>query len=164
MAKAKPIELDLIDRLRQEWKTELPELDTNAMDVVGRVMLLANRWDGEIQQTLKPFGLTYTDFDILATLRRCGSPYELTPTQLLESVLLTSGAMTTALARLENAGLLTRIEDPNDRRSKKAGLTRKGLSLAVKAAKKRFQTADQQLEILSVSEKRTLAKLLRKML
>ncbi|MFK7954807.1 MAG: MarR family winged helix-turn-helix transcriptional regulator [Lysobacterales bacterium] len=164
MPKAQLSDPDLIDRLRQEWERESPKLDTHAMDVVGRVMLLANRWDSQVQQTLKPFKLTYTDFDILATLRRSGAPYELTPTQLLQSVLLTSGAMTTALARLEDAGLIARIEDPNDRRSKKAGLTRKGVSLAGKAANKRFETAGVQLEKLSEGERRTLTKLLRKML
>lgn len=156
--------LDLIDRLRQEWRQEAADLDTQAMEVVGRIMLLAHRWDSELQRELKPYDLSYTDFDILATLCRSGAPYELTPTQLLRSVLLTSGAMTTALTRLQTAGLLRRTEDEHDRRSKKAQLTRRGLSLARKAADQRFATANGQIQGLTASEGRTLEKLLRKLL
>ncbi len=154
---------DVIDLLRSQWKSQFPHLDTEAMDVVGRITLLASRWDAEIHHALKPFALSYTDFDIIATLRRSGEPYELTPTALMESVVLTSGAMTTALTRLENAGLLCRKPDPNDGRVRRARLTRAGATLAEKAARARFKVASEQIAELSGKDAQALVKLLRKL-
>lgn len=155
--------IDPVDQLRQQWRRFDPSLDTRAMDSVGRMVHLVSHWDAEINIMLKPYGINYTDFDILATLCRVGSPYKLTPTDLLRSVLLTSGAMTTALSRLERSGLITRIEDPDDRRVKHARLTRKGQALARKTAAKRFELAGEHASGLTRKELIELEVLLRKM-
>ena len=85
---------DLLDVLVEEWAVQKPDLDAKPMLVVGRIVRLANLMQSEVTRELRPFGLSYTDFDILATLRRKGKPYELTPSELADSVILTSGAMT----------------------------------------------------------------------
>lgn len=155
---------DLIHTLREDWNKEAPELDTSAMDVVGRVIHLASHWHELANEALKPLGLSYTDFDIIASLRRSGPPYELTPTQLCDAILLTSGAMTSALSRVEKAGLITRRSGPEDRRVKTAQLTTKGIALAYEASKIRFKLAENSLDGLSSNERKTMSDLLLKLL
>ena len=112
---------------------------------------------------MKPFNLRYTDFDVLATLRRRGEPFKLTPTQLRRSVLITSGAMTACLDRLENAGLVKRQPDPKDRRGTIVRITAKGKSLIDAAIVPRFEVAAQVLSSLSKSERNRLSTLLKKL-
>lgn len=151
---------DLMEHLVAQWEDECPELDASAMRIVGRIIRAGRRFEKEAASALKPLGLPYTEFDILATLRRGGSPYEMTPGQLGEAVLLTSGAMTAALDRLENSGFITRHASESDRRVKTAKLTRAGKNIALKAAKARFAAANEAIGELSAQQRDSLAKLL----
>lgn len=155
---------DLIDRLIADWKEERPELDADAMAVVGRLILLGNLLEKRASSALKPFGMHYTDLDVMATLRRSGAPYRLTPTKLLNSVLLTSGAMTTLLNRLEKAGYITREPDPKDGRVKAVKLTSQGITLIDEAIQIRFQEAKESIASLSGPESKQFEKLLKKLL
>lgn len=152
-----------MDQLVEQWAAELPELNADPMTIVGRIMRLGRHYEKQASAALKPFGLPYTDFDILATLRRSGAPYELTPGELSEAVLLTSGAMTAALDRLQSAHLITRHASDQDRRVKSARLTAKGKRLAARAAKARFAIASDAISDLSDAEQRTLKKVLRQL-
>ncbi|MBT2750077.1 MULTISPECIES: MarR family transcriptional regulator [unclassified Lysobacter] len=154
---------DLIDRLVADWKRERPDLDPSAMSVVGRILHLGRLLEGAASEGLRGTGINYTDLDVLATLRRSGAPYRLTPTALRKSVLLTSGAMTACLNRLERAGLISRNAVDEDRRSLAAALTAKGLKLTDKAIVSRFEQARQVVEVLSAGERAELAGLLRKL-
>ncbi|MEL7296624.1 MAG: MarR family transcriptional regulator [Pseudomonadota bacterium] len=153
----------LMDTLVTEWAQECPDLDASAMAVVGRIMRLGQRFENEATRALKPLGIAYTDFDILATLRRSGSPYTLTPGQLADAVLLTSGAMTAALERLEKAGLISRHTSTTDRRSKAARLTNAGKKLAKNAAAARFDIATQAVASLPARSHHQLIALLDKL-
>lgn len=161
--KQTPHDTDRIDRLLEEWQQERPELDAAAMAVVGRLLSIGRLLEGRANAALKPLGLHYTDLDVLATLRRGGRPYRRTPTQLRDSVLITSGAMTACLDRLENNGLIARVADPNDRRSSAAQLTAEGRKLIDKAISVRFEEAAQALSALSEAERTRLAVLLKKL-
>jgi DNA-binding MarR family transcriptional regulator len=154
---------DLIDRLVTDWKRERPDLDASAMSVVGRILHLGRLLEDAASEGLRGTGINYTDLDVLATLRRSGAPYRLTPTALRKSVLLTSGAMTACLNRLERAGLISRNAVDEDRRSLAAALTAKGLKLTDKAIASRFEQARQVVEVLSAGERAELAGLLRKL-
>lgn len=154
---------DVIDHLITEWGEEQPELDPSAMAIVGRIMRLGAIFEADAETTLKPFGLRYTDFDILATLRRSGPPYSMPPSQLCEMVVLTSGAMTTALDRLEGQKLIVRESDKRDRRIKAAKLTALGRKIALKATKERFITAKTETASLSEPEFNRLVELLKKL-
>ena len=79
---------DIIDRLIIDWKKERPDLNTSAMGIVGRILKLGKILERRAGQALKESGLYYTDFDVLATLRRSGSPYQLTPKELMKSVII----------------------------------------------------------------------------
>lgn len=154
---------DRIDRLLAEWQAERPELDAAPMAVVGRLLSIGRQLEARANAALKPLGLHYTDLDVLATLRRGGRPYRRTPTELRDSVLITSGAMTACLDRLERNGLIARVADPDDRRSSAAELTTAGRKLIDKAIVVRFGEAGEALAGLSAGEREQLAALLRKL-
>lgn len=155
---------DLIDQLISEWKIERPELDTSAMHIVGRVLQLGKLLEKRANQALKDSGIHYTDLDVLATLRRSGKPYELTPTELMKSVLITSGAMTALLDRLTRLKLISRASHPNDGRVKLARLTTKGKKVIDQAIEIRFQEATDASQGLSETEQQQLTVLLKKLL
>ena len=157
------VDHDRIDHLLSEWQAERPELDATPMAVVGRLLSLGRQLEARANAALKPLGLHYTDLDVLATLRRGGRPYRRTPTELRNSVLITSGAMTACLDRLESNGLIARVADPQDRRSSAAVLTTEGRKLIDKAIAVRFKEAADALSGLSDSERSRLASLLKKL-
>jgi DNA-binding MarR family transcriptional regulator len=154
---------DLVDSLLREWRRERPDLDAAPMAVVGRVLHIGRLLEARANERLKGTGLKYTDLDVLATLRRSGAPYRLTPTALRRSVLITSGAMTACLNRLEDLGLLSRSPEESDRRSLMATLTTKGLKLVDKAIAIRFTEAGDAISALSPAERTSLSHLLRKL-
>lgn len=113
-----------------QWRRERPDLDTLAMALLGRL--------GEVSQVvnrdyLMPLfaehGLQSGEFDVLATLRRSGAPYALTPTALYESAMISSGGMTSRIDRLEKHGLIERQKHPTDRRGVLVALTSAGFAL-----------------------------------
>ncbi|RLD76717.1 MAG: MarR family transcriptional regulator, partial [Bacteroidetes bacterium] len=115
-------------------------------------------------KALSSYNIYYTDLDVLATIRRSGKPYELTPSQLMKSVLITSGAMTALLKRLTNLALIYRSPDPKDGRIKLVGLTSKGFKLINKAIETRFIEASDSIKILNKTENTELSSLLKKLL
>jgi DNA-binding MarR family transcriptional regulator len=154
-------DMDLIDRMNQQWRTVRPDLDSSALEVVGRVIVLAQYLERSVNEALASLDLTLGQFDILATLRRQG---RLTPTQLMQSVMLSSGGMTNRLDRLEEAGLIRRLADPADRRGVVVELTTKGGALIDAATEIRFAEAQRSMPPLDQNETRVLAGLLRKWL
>mgnify|MGYP000011722685 CR=1 FL=1 len=154
---------DLIDNLVQDWKNERPELDASAMLIIGRILKLGKVLEKRMDKVLKDSPICYSDLDVLATLRRSGKPFELTPKELMKSVLITSGAMTALLNRLEKQDLIYRKVDKKDTRVKRAGLTKKGIKIIDKAIEDRFEDAQETINDLNLKEKKALAKLLKKM-
>lgn len=157
------IKTDLIDELVEDWNRERPELDVTAMMVVGRILHLGRVLEKRAGKVLKKHEIHYTDLDVLATLRRSGEPFCMTPTQLRKSVLITSGAMTALLDRLEKKGLLKRKGDSEDGRIKMAYLTKKGKILIDQAIGSRFEEASTALQGFNKDEIYQFSQFLRKM-
>ena len=155
---------DLIDDLITQWSRERPDLDASAMGVVGRILRLAPLLQRRGEVILKPFNLTMWQFDVLATLRRVGKPFRLSPSQLMHAVMLSSGAMTNRIDRLEIAGLVKREPDSSDRRGLKIALTSKGLELINRAIEARLEDADDVVRFLNHRDRQALTPLLRKLL
>ena len=155
---------DLVDLLQEDWSSERPDLDSSAMGIVGRVVLLGERMKKHAHKALSVFEIGYTDLDVLATLRRSGDPYTLRPADLLQAIIIQSGSLTACLDRLERAGLIERVPTPNDRRSRSVKLTKKGFSCIEKAIETRFGEAREAISCLSSKEQKTLESLLRKLL
>jgi DNA-binding MarR family transcriptional regulator len=159
-AKATSARPDRVARLLDDWRRERPELDVAPMAIVGRILSLGRLLEARANRVLRPYGISYTDLDVLATLRRTGNPYRLTPTALCGAVLVTSGAMTACLDRLEKAGLLERQASSSDRRSRAVALTTEGRRLIDDAIAARFAEAGEAVALLSASERKMLAGLL----
>jgi DNA-binding MarR family transcriptional regulator len=103
-------------------------------------------------------------FDVLVALRRSGAPFRSSPTALFNSLLLSSGAMTNRIDRLEESGLVKRVPDPEDRRGVLVELTKKGVDLIDSIMPEHLQNEERALEKLSASERKQLADLLRKLI
>lgn len=155
---------DLIDTLMTQWNRERPDLDPQPMAVVGRILRAAAILERRVNEALKPFGLAMWAFDVLVTLRRHGAPYSMTPGELTESTMLSSGAMTNRIDRLEGLGLVERSPAPNDRRSFQITLTEKGKAAADEAIAARFDEAADAVKGLSNRDQKQLSDLLRKLL
>lgn len=121
--------MDAIDRVVEQWFKEKPELDTQPMAIMGRLMRIAKYMETRVAELHKQYDLKMGEFDVLATLRRSGAPYRLTPSALIDSMMLTSGAMTNRLDKLEKKGLISREHSKEDRRSVTVELTSEGLQL-----------------------------------
>ena len=158
------LSLDVIDHLLVAWREARPDLDPAPLGVVGRIIVLAQHLEESVESALAKHNLTLGQFDILATLRRKGSRGGLTPSQLLESVLLSSGGMTARLDKLEAAGLILRTPDADDRRMVVIELTPKGKRVIDAATATRFAEAKESLPPLTSGEMETLAGLLRRWL
>src|SRR5690349_10253956 len=124
---------DDVDRIIEQWARERPDLATQAMAVFGRVYRLAKILGDRQEAAYAPYGITRADFDVLATPRRAGPPYQLAPKDLTASLMLTSGGTTGRLDRLERAGLVARSPAPGDRRSLVITLTGRGRTVVDKA-------------------------------
>ncbi|HEU4989178.1 MAG TPA: MarR family transcriptional regulator [Gemmatimonadaceae bacterium] len=155
---------DHIDRIVAEWRRERPELDTAPLAIVGRLFRLTALANGELSPDLADLGLQPGWFDLLAALRRAGAPYERNPTELLGTVLLTSGGMTKRLDRMVEAGLVERRPDPNDRRGTLVRLTRQGKETIDRAVELHLANEARILRVLSAKERRELDGLLRRLL
>lgn len=121
-----PVEPDHVDHLLAQWAEERPELPTGALAVAARVARLHRFLARTSARALTAFGLTEGEGNVLAALRRAGPPYALTPTELYRSLLLSSGAMTNRVDRLQDRGYVSREDDPEDRRRVLVRLTDEG--------------------------------------
>ena len=152
---------DVIDELQQDWSEQRPDLDAEPMGVVLRIQALAKILADQTAERLEEFDLQWWQYDVLATLRRQGAPYVMAATELADASMLTSGAMTNRIDRLEASKLVRRIQDDKDRRKVLVQLTRKGLNLIDDATDARFEAALNALDGLTTRQKESLSNLLR---
>jgi len=157
--------MDRAAKAIEQWKRERPDLDVSPMAVIGRLNEAASLISRErLAPVFARFGLQQGEFDVLATLRRSGKPFALTPTDLYEATMVTSGAMTARLDRLEKAGLTERAPHPSDRRGVVVALTEKGLALTDEALAAHVANEHDILAGLTREERETLARLLGKLI
>lgn len=156
--------MDRVDRISAQWQRERPEIDHDAMALVGRLARLSRHLGQEMDKTFAAHDLNAASFDVLATLRRSGAPYRLSPGDLLATTMVTSGTMTHRIDRLEREGLVTRIGNPDDARSVLIELTPEGLA-RIDAAVTDHTVAQTRLTAgLSPEEQAQMTALLRKLL
>jgi DNA-binding MarR family transcriptional regulator len=155
---------DHVDRVVGQWAHVRPDLDTTPMALVARLGRASAYADAQINEALAAFDVSRPAWDVLASLRRGGEPYRLSPTALYRGLMRTSGTMTHRLAGLEKAGLVRRVEDPDDSRSKLVELTPEGLALVDRIAPAHLENERRLLSPLTASEQHELTELLRKLL
>jgi DNA-binding MarR family transcriptional regulator len=125
--------MDHVARILEQWHRERPDLDVGPMGLLGRLGRLHAHLIREIEAVLASHGLNRASFDVLATLRRAGSPFRLSPGDLLAATMVTSGTMTNRIDQLVKQGLVARLPNPEDGRSVLIGLTEAGLALVDRA-------------------------------
>ncbi len=156
-----------MNRVKQaiaQWQQEMPDLDLLPMEVVGYLKTTQQLTQERLQTFFKEYGLQAGEFDVLATLRRSGPPYRLGPTQLFETLMISSGGMTSRLDRLEKAGLIARSPNPEDRRGTLVSLTEKGMALMEGMMPRHVENEARMLTALNREEQKTLSELLGKLL
>lgn len=155
---------DHLDAILGQWRRERPDLDVRPLGVLGRLFRVAQLADAELSRGLTDYGLQPGWLDLLAALRRAGRPYELNPTELMRTTMLSSGGMTKRLDRMAEAGLVQRRPDPKDRRGTLVVLTKKGRAVVDDAIVTHVANESRLLQSLSPAERRTLDRLLRALL
>jgi DNA-binding MarR family transcriptional regulator len=155
---------DEVDELVAAWQAERPDLDVQPLHVLSRVSRLARHLDRARRSAFAGHGLEPWEFDVLAALRRQGPPYELSPGALLRTTLVTSGTMTNRIDRLEQAGLVRRRPDPQDKRGVLVTLTAAGQTQVDAALAGLLESEQALLAALPESSRQTLADLLRTLL
>jgi DNA-binding MarR family transcriptional regulator len=158
------IESDPVDKILAQWQRERSDLDVSPMGIIGRIGRLSKHLDRSIQATVLDFGLNGGEFDVLATLRRSGQPYQLSPTELFNTLMISSGTITHRIDRLEQADLVQRIPDPSDRRGMLVQLTDKGFNSIEQAVEAHVVNGHRLIATLEEEERKVLTQLLRKLL
>lgn len=154
---------DHVETVLTQWKRERPDLDVSPMAVVGRLSRVARRFDERLSRNFAAHGLDAAAFDVLATLRRSGPPYTLSPKSLSSGAMVTSSAIAQRLNRLEGQGLVARSPSSTDGRGKQVMLTDRGRAIVDHALPDHVQTEHELLHALDNEERRTLAVLLAKL-
>ncbi|WP_372733832.1 MarR family winged helix-turn-helix transcriptional regulator [Nocardioides sp.] len=153
---------DHVDGILAQWRSERPDLDPSPIGVVGRLHRLAETLNHELCVIFASAGLSDGDFDMMAALRRSGKPWSLTPTELAASTMVTSGAITKRVDRLEGAGLVTRTVAEDDARSRRITLTPRGKQLIDDLLPHHLANERRLLAPLTDPEQAELARLLKK--
>ncbi|MDX1507015.1 MAG: MarR family transcriptional regulator [Woeseiaceae bacterium] len=154
---------DAADDILEQWSGERPELDTASLGIVIRVLALAREYQRDAALALADLDLELFEYDALSALRRQGKPFALPATTLARETDLSSGAMTNRIDRLEARKLVTRVQDPQDRRTVVVRLTAAGKRLIDRAVGLRLDVADRSMRELDTAQRRQLEDLLRRL-
>jgi len=154
---------DPVDEQLGKWQQERPNLDTSGLAIVNRIWMLSKLIRSSTRKVLRPMDLEMWEFEVLSALRRQGAPYELPPSVLAKMSMLTTGAMTNRIDRLEERGLVKRKPDPEDRRALYVVLTQKGVKLIEEAVEIRAREAARIVSCLKEADRSKLGHLLRKL-
>ena len=154
-------DLDYVDQLIAQWRRQRPALDVSTMGVIGRISRLSRLLERQIEEVFAAHGLQGGRFDVLAALVRAGEPHRLTPTQLYNSLLVSSGAITNRIDHLVDERLVTRGADVSDRRSMPVQLTDAGRDRLDEALIAHLKNEEELIAAVEPGERELLAHILR---
>jgi DNA-binding MarR family transcriptional regulator len=154
---------DAVDRIAGQWHEVRPDVDVSPMAVIGRVSRLSRLIDRRLGANFARFGIEAWMYDVLATLRRQGEPYELTAGDLVRQSMVTTGAITNRIDRLEERGLVERAGTA-DRRKVIVRLTPAGRDLVDEVVGAHMATERDILSPLTSRQEADLARVLRTVL
>lgn len=157
-------EPDAVDHILAQWARERPDLDVTPMGLIGRLGRLRAHLTRAHETAFQRHELNGASFDLLATLRRSGPPFRLSPSDLLDTMMITSGTMTNRIDQLEKQGLVERLPHPDDRRALLVALTDKGRDVIDAAVKDHVENQHHLVEPLTLEERTVLDGLLKKYL
>ncbi|MFJ3776253.1 MarR family winged helix-turn-helix transcriptional regulator [Streptomyces sp. NPDC090075] len=157
---------DAVDLITEQWRKERPDLEAplRLMEVFGRIQRMQSVCDQHYKRLSDSFGVNMAECDMLFTLRRSGPPYVLTAGAFLRASMVTSGAITNRVDRMEAKGLVERVREGSDRRAVRIRLTEHGKAVADKVLAAHLQDYDEILSVLSIDECDRIVSGLRKVL
>jgi DNA-binding MarR family transcriptional regulator len=156
---------DVVDERLEVWERELPaSLDLETEGIIQRIQWLSKHLERSMNETLSRFELSHGEWKALGMLRYSGPPYRLSPGKLASSLDLSSGAMTNRLDHLEEAGLVRRLPDPDDRRGLLVELTERGWQAWQETVEVQAEKEALVASVLGEDEKRQLNGLLRRLI
>ncbi|WP_265523471.1 MarR family winged helix-turn-helix transcriptional regulator [Oerskovia flava] len=155
---------DFADVAVAHWQRERPDLDLRAMGTLARFARLHLVGGRHVDAVFAAHGLDRGEFDVLAGLRRTGTPYQLSPSHLADILLITRAGMTKRIDRLERRGLVARRTAPGDRRGLLVGLTPDGLAVIDAAVTDHARNESTLLDLLTEDEAQAFDAILRKLL
>ena len=156
-----PVEPDHVDQILHQWRRERPDVDVSAVGIIGRISRLEKGIKPLLDDVFVRHGLEAWEYDVLASLRRVGEPHQLTPKALMASTMITSGAMTHRIDRLEGRGLVERSPSPDDGRQVLVALTPDGRAIIDAALVDHAANEARIVSALEPGQRETLAHLLR---
>lgn len=159
---AAAVATDHVDRVVEQWAEERPDLDASPIRIIGRISRLSRAIDRQLKTVFDRHGLEAWEYDVLASLRRSGPPYELTAGELLDALMITSGAVTNRIDRLEQRGFVRRIKGADDRRVVRIRLTPAGRAAVDATIQDHLANEADILRALTPADARQLERLLRK--
>ena len=143
--------------LPKTWRAELGNVDEDTVLIMARLAQLSRTIQDAYRADLHSFGLTYSEYTAMHTLRIEGPPYRMSPSRLNEVLALSSGGITKTVDRLESAGLVKRSPDPSDGRGVLVGLTPRGRKMAARIFDTGLRKYSETLDSLSNAERQRLA-------
>lgn len=156
--------IDAVDSVIEQWARERPDVDVWPTGVISRVQRLSRLLDKELKAFFAQHDLEVWEFDVLSTLRRCGPPYERTAGAITSATMVTSGAITNRVDRMETKGLVERVRDTTDRRTVRIRLTEHGYRLMDELIALHAANGERILSALSREECDRVAEALRVLL
>jgi DNA-binding MarR family transcriptional regulator len=155
---------DIVDRVMEQWRVERPDLDPSGKAITARIVRASGMTRRRIDDAFHDLGIRDGEFGTLSALRRIGAPYELSPSQLTQHLVLSSGGLSLMLDRFERAGLVRRRPNPEDRRGVLVALTDEGLRVVDEAMTRLARVEQELVGGLTERERQQLGRLLAKYL
>jgi DNA-binding MarR family transcriptional regulator len=152
---------DHVDRIQEAWRRERPDVDVRPQGVIGRLHRLAAALTDEITAVYREHGLGEGEFDVLAALRRAGEPFERAPGELAQHTMVTTGAMSKRVDRLEAAGLVARRPSAVDGRGRVVALTPRGRDVIDRAFTAHMANERRLLDLVPSDDADVLERVLR---
>lgn len=153
--------MDGVDKIIAQWNHERPELDVEPMALIGRLMRIASHISKGMGETLSEYDLNGASFDVLATLRRSGAPFALSPTDLMTTMMITSGTMTNRIDQLVKRNFVERIANEHDGRGFLIKLTDEGFALIDEVVGAHVKTQEKLVSGFSKADQKAMNQLMK---
>ena len=156
-------DLDIADIGIAMWGRERPEIDCSGKAITGRILRLSEFFMNAMNRNMIRFGVKYSQYAIIGTLRASGKPYRMSPSDLRSTLMITSGGLSNLLRKVEAQGFVRRVDDPTDGRGVIVELTQKGFELSEKAMIAQAELERTLVAALDPDEQEHMASMLRRL-